>query len=170
MRPTYEDELANETFTMDASGGDGINEQPVPDDLPQASPVPQELTALLPSPNAMFRPRIVHNSLFYTTSITHRGNCLIYFYPEGDKTASPVPASIEYMWCHNQTTRLAVRQHQPIKVGTIDPFEYYRHFPASLYSSELGKLEVVKIDWIRCHFARYALGENVVVLSLYRVS
>lgn len=159
-------ESVGEAFAVDLSEDEHVDEQPTPN---QPSPIPQKLQKLIQSPNAVFQTRIVRHGLFYTTSSIHRGNCLICFYPNGDRTAPPIPASIQFMWDHGQTTRLAVQRYQPLDAGVVDPFSLYPHFHAQLYSSKLDELELVEVDWVQCHFARYDLEETAVVLSLHRV-
>ena len=64
-------------------------------------------------------------------------------------------------------------QHQlKAPQGVLDPFEPYPHFAAKLSSSRLSEeLEVVQVDWVLCHFARWQISlEHVVVLSLSQVS
>ena len=65
----------------------------------------------------------------------------------------------------------AVQRQLPARQDVVDPFEPYIHFPAKLYSSGMGDaLEIVEVDWIMCHFARWQMSsEHVVVLSLSRV-
>src|SRR5215470_16304341 len=55
--------------------------------------------------------------------------------------------------------------------GLLDPFRHYPHFPAKLYSSALSShLEVVQVDWVTVHFARWQFSQSsAVVLPLWKV-
>jgi hypothetical protein len=115
--------------------------------------------------------RMRHNGIVYSSSRTHVGNSLIYFYPHGDRAKSPIPGSIKYIYREGKIMYLAV-QHQlsPDNI-VVDPFAHYPHFPARVYSSRLSQtLERVQPDWIFSHYARWNFtADYAVVLSLNRV-
>jgi hypothetical protein len=112
--------------------------------------------------------RLASNGVIYTRSSTHVRNSPIYFYADGDKTSRPTPGCIKYIFELNGTTSFAVQRQLPMRDGSMDPFRHYPHFAASLYSAELSlKLEIVHVDWVMCHFARWPMSiKQVVVLLL----
>ena len=65
----------------------------------------------------------------------------------------------------------SVRRQDVVHPSVVYPFKAYPHFPAKLYSSGIqDTLEVVHIDWVLCHFARWQMSsDHVVILSLSRV-
>jgi hypothetical protein len=134
-------------------------------------PVPNDLRDIVKGPKVGLRARITHNRVSYTRSSTHVGNSLIYFYSNGDRTSSPIPGSIRYIY-RTKGWSLAVQRQLPLTDGTADPFRHYPHFPARLYSSHLAEqLEMVEADWVMCQFARYCISSNhAVVLSLSKVN
>ncbi|KAF8588789.1 hypothetical protein K439DRAFT_1334439, partial [Ramaria rubella] len=104
--------------------------------------------------------------IIYARYSTHRGNSLVFFYPSGDKTTRPVPGCIKYIIEIDSHISLAVQHHYPMKSGTIDPYRHFPHFLASLYSVALSPtIELVEVDWVLCHFARWLFSpDHVVVL------
>jgi hypothetical protein len=140
-------------------------------DLP-GIPMPPDLRLLIQRPKVHLRARHRHNGVLYARSSTHVGNSLIHFYAGGDTSSSPIPGSIKYIFqSQDSSFTFAVQRQHPISDETIDPFERYPHFPAKLYSSNLGDaLEIVKADWVMSHFARWRMSpDHAVVLSLSRV-
>jgi len=108
----------------------------------------------------------------YSRPSTHKGNSLIYFYPDGSFSSPPVPGSIKYIFKTTKTCfTFAVCCQMPLVDGTPDLFRHYPHFPAKLYSTSLSdSLELVQVDWIWCHYACWQCSEShAVVLSLSRV-
>ncbi|KAF8582896.1 hypothetical protein K439DRAFT_1647409 [Ramaria rubella] len=85
----------------------------------------------------------------------------LHFYPGGNKNSLPVPGSIQHF---------LPRREPVLRCDVLDPFKPYAHFPTKLYSPKLsGQLEVVKVDWVVSHYARWPISlEHVVVLSLSR--
>lgn len=110
--------------------------------------------------------------VLYSAASYHVGNSLIFYYPKGDMT-SPVPGSIQHIYGTFGSMKFAVRRQLPA-TGTIqDPFSHWRrHYPAAIYSSRLGdELEEVEPSRVFCHFARWSVSEDyVVVLELSQVS
>ena len=102
---------------------------------------------------------------------THHGNSLIIFYPGGNRSSPPIPGRIKYIFEDNGIL-LAVQYQLPAEADAIDPFQHYPYFPARLYSAQIGEdLEVVRLEWVMCHYARWHLSEkNDVILPLVQVS
>lgn len=133
--------------------------------------VPDELHNVLRRRRAKFCARITHNGVGYSTSSAHLGNSLVLFYPTQNQASPPVPGCIKYITVDESKELLYVQRHLPVTSGTIDPFLAYPHFPAQLYSSELSSnFEVIPVERLKCHYARWSITpENVVVLSLSHV-
>ncbi|KAF8519227.1 hypothetical protein BU17DRAFT_47916 [Hysterangium stoloniferum] len=104
----------------------------------------------------------------FARSSTHLGDSLIYFYADGIQSLGPVPGCIKYIFEVDSISSFTVQRQLPFRGGSVNPFQYYPHFPADLYSAELSpNLEVVKVEWVMCHFARVVLtSEFVAILSL----
>lgn len=139
-----------------------------------SQPVPPDLYQLVKESKVGLQARLKLRGIVYSTVSTHVGNSLIYFYPKGNMSSSPVPGSIKYIFSRKgEAATLAVQRQLPCiwDHGFIDPFSRYAHFPAQLYDSRLSDvLEEVKIEWVMCHFARWNISsEHAVVLSLSRV-
>ena len=123
----------------------------------------------------MLQPRFEScDNVMYSTQTVHQGNSLIYFYPNGIWSSSPIPGSIKYIFTQGgRKPTFAVRRQLPRlpEDGSVDPFSKYPHFPAKLYCSQLSDiLEEVKVDWIMCHYARWEMSsEHAVVLALSKV-
>jgi hypothetical protein len=83
----------------------------------------------------------------------------------------PVPGCIKYIFEREGKMVFAIQCQLDAHPGIVDPFEPYPHFPAKLYSSNMcDELEIMHVDWIMCHFARWQISsEHVVVLSLSQV-
>ena len=108
-------------------------------------------------------------NVVFARASTHLGNSLVLFYPHNDWRNQYIPASIKYIFQVGSQVKFAVRRHLD-STKAEDIFAKYPHFPMKLYSSKLAdSLEVVEIDWIFSHFARYNVSaEDVVVLPLSR--
>jgi hypothetical protein len=153
--------------------GDGIFvETSFTDNHPVPRTVPNELRPLTLKAKAAMCARLRHHGIIYTNSSTHLGNSLVHFYPHNDKSKSPIPGCIKYIFEQQGRMVFAVQRQLELPHGTLDPFEPYPHFAAKLYTSHLSKeLEVVHVDWVMCHFARWQMSsEHAAVLSLSRVS
>ncbi len=67
------------------------------------------------------------------------GIVLILFYPDGKSTGNPIPGSIKHIvFKKNKEVLYAVHRQLPAPKDTKDPFRFYPHFPAKLYSSNLS--------------------------------
>ncbi|KAI6123615.1 hypothetical protein EDD16DRAFT_1827755 [Pisolithus croceorrhizus] len=134
------------------------------------SAVPHDLFKLIREQVAVQYARIRHTSIIYSRSSCHLGNSLIFFYPDGNRTKSPVPGTIKYIYSSNGAITFAVQRRLPLKLGGHDTFAAYPHFPAKLYSSLLSKrLEAIELPCVVSHFARWAISDDqVIVLSLCR--
>lgn len=139
---------------------------------PQKQRTPDDLKHLIRSNTVTLQAHHRHNGVVFSRSSTHMGNSLIYFYPSGSKSLSPVPGSITYIY-HTDDTPITytVRRQLPTPPFTLDPFQAYPNFPAKLYSSALSEnLETVRLEWVVAHYARWRLNPSeVVVVSLSRV-
>lgn len=134
-------------------------------------PVPNDLRSLIEGSKVILQARFKHDGIVYSRSSTHLGNSLISFFPNGIRT-TVVPGTIKYIIRKMQNQiLLAVQRHLDLPCNTQDPFAPYPHFPAKLYSAALADLEIVKVDWIMSHFARWKISsEHVVIVSLSKVS
>lgn len=112
------------------------------------------------------------NNAIFSRSSTHQGNSLILFYPNGDRSLSPIPASIQYIVCRQSKEVIYAVRRQEECQATCDPFQFYPHFPAKVYSPILSPcLEVVHPEWVFSHYARWKLDPNrVIILTLSRAS
>lgn len=137
--------------------------------LPIAAPV--DLHQLVKR-KVILHARLTLGRVVFARSSTHLGNSLIYFYVDGIRGARPAPGCIKYIFETDGINMFAVQRHLPPPNGTVNPFKYYPHFPAELFSAGLSpNLEIVKVEWVMCHFARFTLtSEHVAVLSLSLVS
>jgi hypothetical protein len=133
-------------------------------------PLPSNLKDLLDQHEGHSIGRIKYNGKTYARSTAHVGNSLIRFYPSGDKRSFLVPGQIEYIIEQKEQTILFVRRHLELEISVCDPFRHYPHFQVELYSSNLhDELEIVELDWIFSHFARYKMhSERVAILCLSR--
>jgi hypothetical protein len=137
-----------------------------------ASP-PASLWSILSDHRIALRAHHKFNNVVFSQSSTHQGNSLILFYPNGDRSLSPVPASIEHIICRQSKEVIyAVRRQEPAALETCDPFQFYPHFPATVYSPTLSPcVEVVHPEWVFSHYARWKLDPNrVVILTLSQAS
>ena len=134
-------------------------------------PAPEDLRPLTGHRQVVLHARFTHDGVVYARSSTHIGNSLIYFYPGGELSLTPVPGCIKYIFNGPNGISFAVQRHLDSAVNTVNPFAPYPDFPAALYSSSLAeKLEVVEVGWVTSHFARWKISsENVVVISLSKV-
>jgi hypothetical protein len=137
--------------------------------------IPEDLRHMLKTvKNAVFlRAWINHHGTTYSSAVTHLGNSLIHFYPNGNRNSPFVPGCIKYIYSLDGTNyTFAVQRQLPVDSDFHDPFACYPHFPAKTYSTLLSpSLEYVEADWIFCHFAQWIFSpEHVVILSLSRVS
>lgn len=139
---------------------------------PQPVLTPADLRPLINGSKVVLQARLNHHGVVYARSSTHLGNSLIYFYPKGNKSLPPVPGSIKYIFTAQNAVAFAVQRHLNKCTRTVDPFARYPDFPAKLYSAALAdKLEVVEVDWVMSHVARWQISsDDVVVLSLSKVS
>lgn len=113
------------------------------------------------------RARLRRDGVMYSVNSAHAGNSQIYFYPNGD-----LAASIKHIFDAGDGTRLAIHRAQTLPEYMSHPFSRYPHFPAKLYGPYITtNLEIVDPAWIYCHYARWAMDANhVIILKLIRVS
>lgn len=142
-------------------------------DCAMTSAVPDDLYTLLRRRTAILRATLKFDGVIYSRASTHLGNSQILYYPRGDRTLTPVPASIRYIY-GTLTGELvfAAQRHLPLDphYNTIDPFSFYPDFPAKMYSTGLeSRLENVKVTWVVSHFARCTVSSrHTVILALSR--
>lgn len=147
----------------------------VPLDIPDSAygAVPADLTHILSDRQVALRARHQFNDAFFSRSSTHVGNSLILFHPRGDRSMSPIPGSIQYIISRkNKEVVYAVRRQESATSSVHDPFRFYPHFPAKVYSPALSpELQIVHPEWVFSHYARWKLDTNrAVVLTLSRAS
>jgi hypothetical protein len=108
------------------------------------------------------RARHKFDNVFFCRSSTHVGNSLVLFYPNGNRLEMPIPGSIEYIVAKpNNDVVYVVRQQLPALPGTLNPFRFYPHFPAKIYSPDLSnQRQVIHPDWVISHYARWNLDKN----------
>jgi hypothetical protein len=139
--------------------------------LPLVTP-PPDLLPLIDADKVTLRARLRDKNIIYARSSTHMGNSLIHFYSGGSTSSPAVPGSIKYIFrSRDGPFMFAVHRQLPVSDDAPDPFRHYPHFPAKLYSSALSDhLELVQVDWVLAHFARWQFSESqAVVLSLSKV-
>ncbi|KAG2084195.1 uncharacterized protein F5147DRAFT_589613 [Suillus discolor] len=129
------------------------------------------LYTLIRRRTAVLRATLKFDGVIYSKASTHLGNSQIFFYPRGDRSLTPVAASIKYIYSTLTGELLfAVQRHIPLDHHTVDPFSMYPYFPAKLYSTDFGtRLENAKVSWVVSHFARWRVSDrHAVILSLSR--
>ncbi|KAF8574710.1 hypothetical protein K439DRAFT_1649726 [Ramaria rubella] len=123
--------------------------------LPLPQTFPEELYVITKQQKGVLPAYRKQDGVVYATSSAHLGNSLIQFYPGGRKNVLLGKMTF------------AVRCQQPPIDDIVDPFKLYPHFPAKLYSLDLSEqLEIVEVNWVMGHFARWSISQNHVVLSL----
>lgn len=136
--------------------------------------VPPALSHLVVDREVFLQARIKLFGIFYAAATTHLGNSLVMFYPDGNRSSSPIPASIKYIFSKGDETFFAVERQLPRRLddSSIDPFAKYPHFPAVLYQVQMStELEKIKLDWIAGHYARWIMPNGyAVVLPLSKVN
>ena len=134
-------------------------------------PVPAELRGVIPQKTVVLLARYKINGVIYARSSTYLGNSLIYYHSKGDKRSVAVPGGIQHILEVDNRIVFAVRHHLPKEPCIIDPFTPYPDFPAKLYSSQMSdSLELVELDWVVSHFARWQIyAGHVVIVSLSKV-
>jgi hypothetical protein len=152
---------------------DPINDVVQVPECATTSPVPEDLYILIRRRTAVLRATLKFHGVVYSRASTHLGNSQILFYPRGDRSLSPIPASIKYIYgTLTEEVLFAVRRLLPMDHNdrTVDPFSMYPDFPAKLYSADHeSRLENVKVSWVVSHFARWTIsGRHAVILSLSR--
>ncbi|KAI1782701.1 hypothetical protein LXA43DRAFT_905041, partial [Ganoderma leucocontextum] len=123
-------------------------------------------------PHVILHARYRADGVIYARAETHLGNSLILFYPQGVRTSSAIPGSIQYIYSVDGHLRFAVRPYSALALGSLDPFVRYPDFPARTWSTQgTNTLEEVEVSWVFCHFAQYSISDaHVVVLALSQVS
>ena len=150
-------------------GSDSVNALPAS----AFGPVPPELRGLVKDREIALPARHQVDSIVFARSSTHLGNSLVLFYPGGDTCLVPIPGSIKYIVspASGKAPFYVVQRQLAASPNIVDPFSHYPYFKAKMYSSKMGvDLEVVHVDWIVSHYARWEVTqEHAVVLNLSRV-
>ena len=161
----------DEDVRMEGPDHDVEGDEVIDEKRARKKPVPECLRSLLPLSSTVFFSRRVYNGVLYSTAACHSGNSLVLIRRDGSRSESIVPAVIEHI-CLNEHGEviLIVRRYMPLD-NTLDPFRFYPDFPARVFSASLAsELWSVKLQRIVCHFARYRIRSDViVVLSLAKV-
>lgn len=162
--------MFNKTF-----GGGRHKPESHHDDLPESAfaSTPADLRHLISDPLVALRARYHYDDVGFSKASTHVGNSLIMYYTDGKFKAPPVPGSIEYIIVkRDKKVVYAVRTQLPASSNMDDPFRFYPHFPAKVYSPNLSPtMTIVEPEWVLSHYARWQMDEDrVVVLTLSRVS
>ena len=137
------------------------------DDHPAPCIIPDELRCFTKKAKVVMHTQLRHHGIIYAISSTHLSNSLILFYLHSNKSKSLIPGCIKFIFEQGQLV-FTVQCQLEAAQGILDPFEPYSHFLTKLYSSCLSEeLVVVHVDWVLCHFARWQISsEHIVVLSL----
>ena len=136
-------------------------------------PVPEALRGIISERRVTLHAQHKFDNTFFSHTSTHVGNSLVLFYPGGDSSKTPVPGSIEYIVAKsNNDIVYVVRPQLPAPPDALDPFCFYPHFPAKIYSPDLSdQRQVIQPDWVISHFARWNMDKDrAVVLTLSHVS
>jgi hypothetical protein len=182
-RPECSDEVKECKIMFDKAYGRKTDDNKTPpagdelfadDSSHEASPsttlqaTPKELRALLRCDRVALSARHKQNGITYARSTTHLGNSLICYHARGDQSSPPIPGSIKYICSLGNKISYAVQRQQPLKANIADPFSGYPYFPAKLYSSAVSQdFEIVEVNWVTSHFARWTLSQEYsVVLPL----
>ena len=136
------------------------------------SSLPANLSHLLNGQTAYMQAHLKYDGLKFSRSSTHLGNSLVMFYPNGNRSLSPVPGQIEHIIIKAGQPMFALKRHLPMSQAVADPFRFYEHLRMKVYSSQFTDvLELVDVEWVTGHFAQYLVtSAHVVVMSLSRVS
>jgi hypothetical protein len=161
----------NATNSIHELAEDPMNDTIMVADCAATSAVPEDLYTLIRRRTAVLRATLKFEGVIYSKASTHVGNSQIFFYPRGDRSLTPVPANIKYIYSTLTGELLfAVQRHIPLDHHIVDPFSLYPDFPAKLYSTDLeNRLENAKVSWVVSHFARWRVSDGyAVILSLSR--
>ncbi len=156
-------------------GGAKLNSNALDDDIPKSAFIStlHELRGIISDKSIALRARHHYDDVIFSKASAHVGNSLILFYPEGKSVEHPIPGCIKHIVVKkSKQVVYAVCEQLPAPEGSKDPFRFYPHFPAKVYSSKLStELVLVEPSWVISHFARWKIDEDrVVVLTLSRVS
>ncbi|KAF8231457.1 hypothetical protein L208DRAFT_1040431, partial [Tricholoma matsutake] len=158
--------LFTRTLDDDANNTDELN-------LPASAfqPVSSKLRQFIRDKTVAICARHCYYNVIFAHSLTHIRNSLVLFHPDGNIASPPFPASIQYIMANaDGSVKYAVQHQQPLDHSS-NPFRFYLHFPASIYSTSLSStLEVIEPQWVISHYARQRLNEShCIVLALSRV-
>jgi len=179
------DPRARNTLTSDMMDFTAIERPEVAIWNPMAmSKVPSKLQTILRQHNsnarvdrAQFLTHIIVHGLRYTTSTKSFGNsCVLLELPSSDAKVPAVIDSIMKIQTSADMVEilLAVRRYKALR-NPCDGSSRFQEIGLSIWSSELGDLEIVKPGNINSHYAslsfkKVKLGAVIAVISLARVS
>ena len=126
---------------------------------------------------AQFLTHIIIHGIRYTTSTKSFGNsCVLLGVPSSDVKIPAVIDSIMKIQTSADTVEifLAVRRYNALR-NPCNGSSRFQEVGLSIWSSELGDLEIVKPESINCHYASLSfktaeLGAVIAVISLARVA
>jgi hypothetical protein len=150
--------------------------RPLPDDHSQFQKVstPAELKKLLRVFHIELTSSLTHRYVHISCHTKHLGNSYVMVHINGRQQDSrSVPVRISYiLWTHDGAVKLAVHKLMAVKQSTPNPFRYFPHFNAEVYSPQFASdLVLVNLDWVDTHFALYEMSPDcAAVLNLSQVS
>jgi len=94
------------------------------------------------------------DGMMFACSSMHIGNSLIMYYLD-QKTTNSISRSIEHIVRHwDSSTSFVIHRQMPLNIGSIDPFNIYSQFPASLHSTKLlPQLKVIIPTRVMSYYA-----------------
>lgn len=173
-RSDDEDWNEDEGFTDDESLTSPGRRPETDGDKVLSTPPPVELTRAAGTHDIQcFSQVAASRGFFNTPSAIAQGNSYIAYKPEGNLKADWVPGRIQHIFSLHGKKKLAIRRSKVSSHHAGDAFARFqnRGFEAKLVSqSFVDKLEIIDIEWVVGHTARWNLCPGLaVVLSLGRV-
>jgi len=119
----------NTTNSIHKLAEDPMNDTIMVADCAATSAVPEDLYTLIRWRMAVLHATLKFEGVIYSKVSTHMGNSQIFFYPRGDRSLTPVPANIKYIYSTLTGELLfAVQWHIPLDHHIVDPFSLYPDF------------------------------------------
>lgn len=107
----------------------------------------------------------------FTSDSSHLGNSVIVFYGSASHLKSDIAVRvIKWIVQNQQTSLLIVQRYKPCDGDTLDPFSLYKDFPGQLYLTKMHAPEIIELNQVKCHAARFVIPgrEHVVAVMLSR--
>jgi hypothetical protein len=169
-----EDWDEDEDLTDDKSPASPARRPEIDGDKVLSTPPPVELTRAARTHDIQcFSQVAASRGFFNTPSAIAQGNSYIAYKPEGNLEADWVPGQIQHIFSLHGKKKLAIRRSKVSSHHGGDAFARFQNlgFEAKLVSqSFVDKLEIIDIEWVVGHTARWNLYEGLaVILSLGRV-